>query len=39
MELNFGYVSLYGMSRFVTKFGMSLMCTFLVMNYVNFKLD
>jgi hypothetical protein len=28
MELNFGYVALYGMSRFVTKIVMMLMCRF-----------
>jgi hypothetical protein len=28
MDLNFGYVAPYGMSRFVTKVGMSLMCRF-----------
>jgi hypothetical protein len=38
MDLNFGYVSLYVMYRIVTKFGMSLMCRFLVMNYVRFML-
>jgi hypothetical protein len=38
MELNFGYVSLCGMFRFVTKVGMSLMCRFLVMIYVSFML-
>jgi hypothetical protein len=31
MELNFGYVALYGMFRFVTNVGMILMCTFSVM--------
>jgi hypothetical protein len=39
MELNFGYVSLYGISRFVTKVGMVLMCRFSVMIYVIFMLD
>jgi hypothetical protein len=39
MDLNFGFVALYGMSRFVTKVGMNLMCRFLVMNYVRFMLD
>jgi hypothetical protein len=39
MNLNFGYVALYGMSRFVTTVGMSLMCRFAVMNYVSFMLD
>jgi hypothetical protein len=39
MNLHFGYVALYVMSRFLTKVGMSLMCRFLVMNYVSFMLD
>jgi hypothetical protein len=39
MDLNFGYVSLHGMSRSVTKICMILMCRFLVMNYVSFMLD
>jgi hypothetical protein len=39
MDLNFGYISLYGMDRSVTKIGMSLMCRFLVMIYVSFMLD
>jgi hypothetical protein len=39
MELDFGYVALYGMFRFVIKIGMSLMGRLLVMNYVSFMLD
>jgi hypothetical protein len=39
MELNFGYLALYDMSRFVTKVGMSMMCRFIVMIYVSFMLD
>jgi hypothetical protein len=39
MDLNFGYVALYGVSRFVTKVGMILMCRFSVMIYVSFMLD
>jgi hypothetical protein len=39
MDLNFGYVALYGMFRCVTKVCMILTCRFLVMNYVNFILD
>jgi hypothetical protein len=39
MDLNFGYVSLYGISRFVTKVDMILMCRFSVMMYVSFMLD
>jgi hypothetical protein len=39
MDLNFGYVALYGMYRFVTKVGMIMMCRFSVMNYVSFMLD
>jgi hypothetical protein len=39
MYFNFGYVSLYVMSRFVAKVDMSLMCIFLVMIYVIFMLD
>jgi hypothetical protein len=39
MELNFGYVTLYGMYRSVTKFSMILMCIFAVINYVSFMLD
>jgi hypothetical protein len=39
MNLNFGYVALYGISRFMTKVGMSLLCRFIVMNYVSFMLD
>jgi hypothetical protein len=39
MNLNFGYVALYGMYRFVTKVGMILRCRFLIMIYVSFMLD
>jgi hypothetical protein len=39
MDLNFGCVALYGISRFVTKVGMILMCRFSVMIYVSFMLD
>jgi hypothetical protein len=39
MNLNFGYVALYGISRSVTKFGMILMCRFSIMIYVSFMLD
>jgi hypothetical protein len=39
MDLNFGYVALYGISRSVTKACMILMCRFSVMNYVSFMLD
>jgi hypothetical protein len=39
MDLNFGYVALYGISRFVTKVGMILMCIFLIMNYIRFMID
>jgi hypothetical protein len=39
MNLNFGYVALYDMFRFVTKVGMILMCKFAVMIYVSFMLD
>ena len=39
MKLNFGYVALYGMFRFVTEVGMSLMCIYLIMIYVSFMLD
>jgi hypothetical protein len=39
MDLKFGYVSLYGMSRSVAKVGMILMCRFLIMIYVSFMLD
>jgi hypothetical protein len=39
MELNFEYVSLYGMFRFVTKVGMSFICGVLVMIYASFVLD
>jgi hypothetical protein len=39
MDLNFGYVALYGMSRSVTKISKSLMCRSLVMIYVSFMLD
>jgi hypothetical protein len=34
MKLNFGYVAFYGMSRFVTKVGMILMCYDLCKLYV-----
>jgi hypothetical protein len=39
MEVNFGYVVLYGMFRFVTKVDRSLMSRVLVMIYVIFMLD
>jgi hypothetical protein len=39
MNLNFGYVAVYGMSKLVTKVGMILMWRFLVMSYVSFMLD
>jgi hypothetical protein len=39
MDLNFEYVSLYGISRSVTKIGMILMCIFSVVIYVSFMLD
>jgi hypothetical protein len=39
MDLNFGYVALYGMYRSVTKIGRSLMCKYLIMIYVSFMLD
>jgi hypothetical protein len=39
MDLNFGYVALYGLSRSVTKVGIILMCRFVIMNYVSFMLD
>jgi hypothetical protein len=39
MNLNFGYVALYGMSISVTKIGMILMCRFAIMIYVSFMLD
>jgi hypothetical protein len=38
MNLIFGYVALYGISRSVTKVCMILMCIFSVMIYVNFML-
>jgi hypothetical protein len=38
MDLNFGYVALYGISRSVTKVGMVLMCRSLIMIYVSFML-
>jgi hypothetical protein len=38
MELNFVYVTLYGIYILVTKVGMILMCRFLVMIYVRFML-
>jgi hypothetical protein len=38
MKVKFGYVAMYGMFRFVTKVGMSLMCRYLVMIYVSFML-
>jgi hypothetical protein len=31
MDLNFGYVALYGMYRYVTKLGMILMCRLSIM--------
>jgi hypothetical protein len=39
MDLNFGYVALYGMFVSVTKIGMILMCRFSSMIYVRFMLD
>jgi hypothetical protein len=39
MDLNFGYVALYGISRSVTKICMILMCIVSVMNYLSFMLD
>jgi uncharacterized membrane protein YwzB len=39
MNLNFGYVTLYSMSRSVEKVCMILICIFLVMIYVSFMLD
>jgi hypothetical protein len=39
MNLNFGYVSLYGMSRSVVKVCMILMYIFSVMIYLSFMLD
>jgi hypothetical protein len=39
MNLNFGYVALYGMFKSETKVGVSLMCRSLVMVYVSFMLD
>jgi hypothetical protein len=39
MELNFGYVTLYGMDKSVIKFDMFLMCRFSVIIYVTFMLD
>jgi hypothetical protein len=39
MDLNFEYVSLYGISRSVTKVCMILMCRSLIMIYVSFMLD
>jgi hypothetical protein len=39
MDLSFGYVALYGMSIYVTKVSMILMCRFSVMIYVSFMLD
>jgi hypothetical protein len=39
MNLNFGYVALYAMSRSVTKIGRSFMCRSLIMIYVSFMLD
>jgi hypothetical protein len=39
MNLNFGYVALYGMSRSVTKICMILMYIFSVMIYLSFMLD
>jgi hypothetical protein len=39
MDLNFGYVALFGIYRLVTKVGMILMCRFSVMIYVSFMLD
>jgi hypothetical protein len=39
MNLNFGYVAIYGMSRSVPKVGMILICIFSVMIYIIFMLD
>jgi hypothetical protein len=39
MDLNFVYVSIYGMDRSVTKIGMILICRFAIMIYVSFMLD
>jgi hypothetical protein len=39
MDLNFGYVALYGMDRSVTKISMILMCRISIMIYVSFMLD
>jgi hypothetical protein len=39
MDLIFGYVALYGMSRSVTKVCMILICIFSVMIYLSFMLD
>jgi hypothetical protein len=39
MDLNFEYVALYGLSIFVTKVCMILICIFSVMIYVSFMLD
>jgi phosphotransferase system glucose/maltose/N-acetylglucosamine-specific IIC component len=39
MNLNFGYVSLYGMSISLTEICMILMGIFSVMIYLSFKLD
>jgi hypothetical protein len=39
MDLNFGYVVLYGMFRFVTKVDRSLICRLSFMIYVSFMLD
>jgi hypothetical protein len=39
MDLNFGYVALYGLSRSVAKVCMILTCIFSVMIYVSFMLD
>jgi hypothetical protein len=38
MDLNFEYVALYGMYRYVTKIGRSLRCRSLIMIYVSFML-
>jgi hypothetical protein len=39
MDLNLEYIALYGMSRFVTKVCMILMCRFSIMIYVSSMLD
>jgi hypothetical protein len=39
MNLNFGYVSLYGIPRSVTKVSMIVRCRYSVMIYVRFMLD